>query len=62
MTTEAPPTLRLVAYVKLEHEAAVLDDAEDPRADQVRDKMDSLWFALTLEELDWLDARRDVCA
>ena len=56
-TPGAPPTARLVAYVQLEREMVALDDARDPRADQVRDKMDTLWFALTLEELAWLDAR-----
>ena len=45
------------AYVQREREMVALDDARDPRADQVRDKMDTLWFALTLEELAWLDAR-----
>lgn len=57
-TAGTPPTARLVAYVKLERETAALDADDDPRADQVRDQMDAIWFALTLEELEWLDARQ----
>ena len=55
--SDAPPTPRLVAYVKLERDAAELDANDDPRADKARDEMDRLWFTLTIEELDWLDAR-----
>jgi len=48
---------RLAAYLGLEREMLALDAAGDPLADQLRDAMDLLWYALTDEEHRRLDAR-----
>jgi hypothetical protein len=55
---------RLAAYLGLEREMLALDAAGDPLADQLRDAMDPLWYALTDEEHARLDARlvMDVCS
>ena len=56
--------LRLAAYLGLEREMLALDAAGDPLADQLRDAMDPLWYALTDDEHARLDARlvMDVCS
>lgn len=51
-------SVRLDAYLALEREMLVLDDAADPIADRLRDLMDPLWYGLTNEEHALLDARR----
>jgi hypothetical protein len=55
---------RLAAYLGLEREMLALDAAGDPLANQLRDAMDPLWYALTDEEHARLDARlvMDVCS
>ena len=48
---------RLEAYLSLERSMLALDAEKDPLADQLRDSMDPLWYALSDEEHALLDAR-----
>jgi hypothetical protein len=50
-------SVRLHAYQRLERVMLELDAAGDPLADQLRDLMDPLWYALSDEEHALLDAR-----
>ena len=51
---------RLDAYLALEREMMLLDDAGDPRADDVRDALDPLWQGLTAEERTLLNGREAI--
>ena len=51
------PGTRLEAYLSLERLMLALDAVADPRADQLRDVMDPLWYSLTDQEHTLLDAR-----
>lgn len=49
---------RLSAYLDLERAMITLDEAGDPLADRIRDRMiDSVWYALTLAEKEFLNRR-----
>ncbi len=48
---------RLRAYLELERQMLMLDDAGDPLADLLREAMDPLWYGLSDEEHSLLDAR-----
>ena len=48
---------RLRAYLALERAMVDLDDAGDPVADELRDRMDPLWLVLPPEDRAALDAR-----
>ena len=50
-------TARLDAYLALERVMLLLEDAGDPLADNLRDVMDPVWYALSDEEHAVLDAR-----
>lgn len=47
----------LARYLELEREMRALDDADDPRAGEVRDALDPIWHALTNEERTLLNER-----
>jgi len=51
---------QLDLYLKLERIMIDLDDRGEPFADQVRDLMDPLWYALSAEEHKFLDGRGEV--
>ncbi len=48
---------RLEAYLTLERVMSELDLRGDPAADTIRDIMDPIWYALSPEEHEFLDAR-----
>jgi hypothetical protein len=48
---------RLEAYMTLERVMLRLDEAGDELADQVRDVMDPIWYAMTGDERALLNAR-----
>ena len=48
---------RLDAYLRLEQAARALDELGDPIADDLRDEMDPIWYAMTEEEPRFLDGR-----
>ena len=47
-------------YLALERAMIELDRVRDSLADEVRDSMDPIWYALSDEERAWLDDRRNV--
>ena len=47
----------LEVYLALERQMSVLDEHGDPLADQIRDRLDPIWFALTPDEHAYLDRR-----
>jgi hypothetical protein len=47
-------------YLKLERIMIDLDDRGEPMADQLRDLMDPLWYALSKEEREFLDSRGEI--
>jgi hypothetical protein len=49
--------LQLQRYLTLERIMLELDEAQDARADKVRDLMDSIFFELSDAEREWLDGR-----
>jgi hypothetical protein len=51
------PGPRLRAYLALERAMVDLDDAGDPVGDDLRDRMDEIWFKLSVEDRAALDAR-----
>ncbi len=48
---------RLYLYLRLERLMMDLDDRGDPIADKLRDLMDPLWYSLSEQEHELLDAR-----
>ncbi len=49
--------VRLNAYLALERVMLLLDESGDEVADAIRDQMDVLWYALTVEDHAFLDTR-----
>src|SRR5438093_1466110 len=50
-------SVRLRAYLALERAMLDLDEASDPLADVIRDRMDDVWYALSEEDRSRLDRR-----
>ena len=51
----------LESYLALERLMVSLDELEDPRADDLRDVMDPIWYAMSDEERSLLEAREGSC-
>jgi len=51
------PGPRLRAYLALERAMVDLDDADDSVSDELRDRMDSIWLKLSVEDRAALDRR-----
>ena len=47
----------LEVYLVLERRMMALDEQGDPLADQIRDRLDPIWLALTSDEHAYLDRR-----
>lgn len=50
---------RLDAYETIERACIALDDEGDPLADDLRKLLDQIYYALTSEEIAYLDGRRN---
>lgn len=48
---------QLDIYLRLERLMMELDERDDPMADQIRDLMDPIWYALSEEDRRFLDSR-----
>lgn len=57
MEAAVVPGPRLRAYLALERAMVDLDDAGDPVGDDLRDRMDPIWWKLSDEERAALDNR-----
>ena len=53
----AAPSENLAEYLRLKREMMSLDDNDDPRADDIRDLLDPIWWKLTEEERENLNKR-----
>jgi hypothetical protein len=51
---------QLDLYLRLERIMMELDDQDNALADRVRDLMDPLWYALSDEDRQFLDSRREM--